>query len=51
MRNTAIPTATGTANTRAVIELNAVTMNKSRTPNASCSSSDVSNWVLVKKLA
>ena len=51
VRNTAIPTATGTASTRAHIELSTVTMNKSRIPNASWSPSVVSNCALVKKFA
>ena len=51
VRNTAIPTATGTASTSALIELSTVTMNKSRIPNASCSASVVLNWALVKKFA
>src|SRR5579875_283499 len=49
VRNTAIPTATGTANTRANNELSNVTMNRSRIPNARFSGSVVSNWALVKK--
>jgi hypothetical protein len=51
VRNTAIPTAIGTASTRAHIELNTVTMNKSRTPNARWLASTVSNTALVKKFA
>lgn len=51
VRNTAIPTATGTAKTSAVIELNTVTMNRSRIPNARWDALVVSNSALVKKLA
>ena len=51
VRNTAIPTAIGTANTSADIELSTVTMNKSRIPNARCSAVVVSNSALVKKFA
>jgi len=51
VRNTAIPTATGTANTSAKVELSAVTMNKSRIPNAKLCGLVVLNSALVKKFA
>lgn len=51
VRNTAIPTAMGTASTSALSELSTVTMSRSRMPNASRCGSLVLNWALVKKFA
>src|ERR1700739_1684513 len=51
VRNTAIPTAIGTASSSALTELSTVTMNKSRMPNARWSAFVVLNSALVKKLA
>src|ERR1700739_4823401 len=51
VRNTAIPTATGTATSKAVTELSTVTMNRSRMANARWSALVVLNSALVKKFA
>ena len=51
VRNTAIPTATGTANTSANDELSTVTVNRSRIPNDSFAGSLVLKSALVKKFA
>src|SRR6201992_2842852 len=51
VRNTAIPIATGTAKAIAHSELSAVTMKRSRIPNARWLPSVVSNCALVKKFA
>ncbi len=51
VRNTAMPTATGTASTSALTELSTVTMSRSRIPNASLLGSLVLNLALVKKFA
>ena len=51
VRNTAMPTAIGTARTSALIELSTVTMNRSRIPNASLLGLVVLKSALVKKFA
>ena len=51
VRNTAIPTATGTAKAMAQSELSTVTIKRSRIPNARLLLSAVSNCALVKKFA
>ena len=51
VRNTAIPTAIGTANTSAVTELSTVTISRSRIPKASLAASLVLKSALVKKFA